>query len=897
MPLTTGTKLGPYEVLSTIGEGGMGQVYRARDSRLGRDVAIKALPVSATDEPDMCARFEREARLLASLNHPHIASLYGIEMSAGSLFLVMELVEGGTLTARLARGALPLREALTIARQIAEALEAAHEKGIIHRDLKPANIGLASGGHVKVLDFGVAKAIAATSEAATERLDATAAGIILGTAAYMSPEQARGLPLDKRSDIWSFGCVLFELLTGRHPFAASTISDTIAAILHRDPDWALLPDTTPPRVRWLVQRLLEKDQRRRLHDMADARIELEEAIAELSGSRGAIVAAQSPRAARWPMLAGWLVAAVATAALVWAATVGRGEPESTTSRRGVAAAIVLPEDLRLSLANPAGRFAISPDGSTLAVVASDISGRNMLWLRPLDSGVARPLAGTEDAAFPFWSPDSRFVAFLASDKLKKVAVAGGALLTLADATLQATGTWSQDDVILFTPKGSSTIHRVSAAGGTPSPVTTLDTAAGDVQHWYPSFLPDGRRFLYFVVGSKSGGLTDPRAIQVASLDPSEKPRTIVEGGSNARFANGHLVYLRQGTLVAQRFDPDRLSFLSDPIPLVEHVQIAGAGTTGVAGAFSVSDAGVLVYQAGFLVKSQLAWLDDAGRSVKPLGDIADYADVALSPDGRRAAVSVLDPALGTRDIWIYDVARGHRERFTFDAGDDFAPVWSRPDGGSIVFSSRRGANIHLYIRATSGNAQEQVLYEDPLGKFAGHISHDGRHLIYVGGGGIIRRSDLWILALTGERKARAWLETPFVETQAQFSPDGRWIVHTSFESGRPEVYVRRFEDAGNKVQVSTAGGSYARWTTSGDGLIFVALDGMLTSVPVKSRGEALEIGEARRMFSVKLRRNSRLDAYQYDLAPDGRILVNGQLDTLESTPITLLLDWPRMIGR
>jgi eukaryotic-like serine/threonine-protein kinase len=897
MALTTGTKLGPYEVVSPLGAGGMGQVYRARDSRLGRDVAIKALAASATDDPDLSARFEREGRVLASLNHPHIASLYGVEESAGALFLVMELVEGGTLAARIAQGPLPLRDALTIASQIADALAAAHDKGIIHRDLKPANVALASGIHVKVLDFGLAKAAKADAEAITERLSGTAAGIVLGTAAYMSPEQARGLPVDKRSDIWSFGCVLFELLTGRHPFRAATVSDTIAAILHRDPDWTLLPEAAPPRVRWLVQRLLEKDQRRRLHDIADARIELEEAIAELSGSRAPIASAQPRGAARWPMFAGWLVASAVTAALIWTMTADRGESASTTPKRGVAAAIVLPPDIQLSLANPAGRFAISPDGTTLVVVAADQTGRNMLWLRTLDSAVARPLAGTEDAAFPFWSPDSRFVAFLASDKLKKVAVAGGAPLTLADATLQNTGTWSRDDVILFAPKGSSVIHRVSAAGGTSAPVTTLDTAAGDVQHWYPSFLPDGRRFVYFVVGSKAGGLTDPRAIQVASLDPSEKPRTLIEGGSNARFANGYLVYLRQGTLVAHRFDPQSLTFPADPVPLVEQVQIAGAGTTGVAGAFSVSDAGVLVYQAGFTVKSQLTWLDRSGQPAKPLGDIADYADVALSPDATRAAVSVLDPALGTRDIWIYYVERGHRVRFTSDPGDDFAPVWAGQDGGSIVFSSRRGANIHLYMRATRGNAPEQLLYEDPLGKFAGHVSHDARHLIYVGGGGIIRRSDLWILPLTGDRKARPWLETPFVETQAQFSPDDRWVAHTSYESGRAEVYVRRFADAGGSVQVSTAGGSYPRWSKTGDRLVFVAPDGVLMSVPVTSKGDELEIGAARRMFAVKLRRNSRLDAYQYDIAPDGRILVNGQLETLESTPITLLWDWPRLIER
>jgi serine/threonine protein kinase len=909
--MDAGTRLGPYEILEPIGAGGMGEVYRARDSRLGRDVAIKILPRAFSADPERRARFEREARVLAALNHPHIAAIHGFEEADGAGALVLELVEGPTLADRLSRGALPPADAIAVARQIAAALEAAHEKGIIHRDLKPANIKLTAGdGVVKLLDFGLAKALepgiaAAPSQSPTLTSDGTRVGVILGTAAYMSPEQARGQTLDKRTDIWSFGCVLYEMLAGRRAFPGQTISETVAAIIGDQPEWTALPPALPGRVSWLLRRCLEKDSKRRLHDIADARVELDDALAEAASptrsgalgdmARQGIASDPTTKKPNRRERIAWIAAAISLLGLVAALAFGRlGAPDpDSTDRRTYDVSILLPAGLRASLTNPAGRFALSPDGRRLAVAASDETGRSMLWIRPLDTSVAQPLAGTEGASFPFWSPDSRFVAFLAQNKLKKVAISGGPPVTLCDASIGATGAWNRDDVILFTPKGGAPLFRVSASGGIPTPVTTLDADAGDAQHWYPSFLPDGRHFLYFVVGSKKRGVTDPRAIYLGSLDPAVPSRQLLEGGANARYANGHLVYVREGTLVAHPFDADRLELRGEPVPLVEQVQIAGFGSTGAAGAFSLSDTGVLAYQTGFTVRSQLAWFDRAGTELARLGDPADYAEVSLSPDGARAAVSVLDTAIGTRDVWLYDVARGTRERFTFDRGDDFAPIWSRPAGDRIVFSSRREGSIHLYQRPSRGGAGEEVLFQDSLGKFASHWSWDGRFITYIGGGGIISRSDLWILPLA-DRKAYPFLETTFVESQGQFSPDGRWIAYMSGESGRQEVYVRPFPGPGDKWLVSTAGGGWPRWRADGKEMFYLAPDGSVVAVPVDGRSARFDVGAGRVLFTVRLRPLGRLDAFPYDVTSDGqRLIINTFVEEATLPAITLVVNWQK----
>jgi Tol biopolymer transport system component len=902
MPLSPGARIGPYDVLSPIGAGGMGEVYRARDARLGRDVAIKSLPDLALADPDRVTRFEREAQILAALNHPHVGGIYGLEESSGARFLVLELVEGETLAARLRLGLPPLEEALTIARQIADALQAAHDKGIIHRDLKPANIMITAEGQAKVLDFGLAKALASADSLAGSRpsaepmdsltIAATASGMILGTFAYMSPEQARGKPVDKRADIWAFGCVLYEMLSGRHPFAGTTMSDRIAAILEREPDFEAIPASTPARVRWLVRRCLEKDPRRRLHDIADARIELDEALGGSSDFDGAPTTTRTARARPTREVVAWSAAAACLMALVGVLTLARGTAgPPAADARTYNSSILLPEDLRLGTSNPPGRFALSPDGRRLALVLTDTTGKTLLCIRPLNTNVAQQLAGTEGAAFPFWSPDSRFIAFTAQGKLKTIDVSGGPPVTLADASIGATGAWNRDNVILYTPVGGSPIHRVSSSGGPSTPITTLDAAAGDAQHWYPFFLPDGRHFLFFAVGSKARGQTDPRAILVGSLDAQEPVKLLVEGGSNAKYANGHLVFFREGTLVAQAFDLDRLALTGTPAPIVEHVQIAGGGATGAAGAYSVSETGLLVYQTGVLTRSQLAWFGREGTGPSKIGDQADYGDLTLSPDGRRAAVSVADPSNGTRAIWLFDLARGIRERFTF-VGDDFAPIWSRLDGRDIAFSSGRKGSIHLYQKAATGGGSEEILLEDSLGKFAGDWSADGKFVVYVGGGGIIARSDLWILRLA-DRKAYPFLQTPLIESHGQFSPNGRWIAYSSGTLRELEVYVSPFPGPGEALRVSTNGGAWPRWRRDGREIYYIAPDNTFTAVPVTATGSGLTFGASRALFKVRPRPFARLDAYPYDVSADGgRFLINTFVEEATAGAITLVVNWP-----
>jgi eukaryotic-like serine/threonine-protein kinase len=898
MGLAAGTRIGPYEVVSTLGSGGMGDVYRARDPRLGRDVAIKALPERLAADEERVARFRREAHVLASLNHPQIAAIYGLEEVGAAQFLVLELVEGETLAQRLASGPLALRDALVIAAQIAAALEAAHEKGIVHRDLKPANVGLTSDARVKVLDFGLAKTLASPDAAdaaggldmATVTASGTRLGVVLGTAAYMSPEQARGLPIDKQTDIWAFGCVLYEMVAGRRAFPGQTTSDAIAGILEREPDWQLIPAATPPRVLWLLQRCLAKVPDRRLHDIADARIELEEA---LSRPPEAVRLTESPvgSAARTRERVGWAAAALFLAGLTGLLVYWRGDrvAQAPAEVQTYSASVVLPEGIRLSSGPPSSRFTLSPDGRRLALVAVDSAGRSMLYVRPLDSRAAQPLGGTEGAQYPFWSPDSRFVAFVAKGKLKKVEAGGGDVITLCDAAFNASGTWNRDDVILFTPKGNSPLFRVPARSGTPVAATTLVEAAGEVQHSYPFFLPDGRHFLYFVVGSKAGR-TVPRGVYVAALDTTAPGKLLVENATNAKYANGHLIFLRDGTLLAQPFDTERLETRGDAVPLGDQVQATGPSASDATGAFTVSDTGVLAYQTGSQVISQLTWYDRKGVEGKPLGGRADYIDVAISPDGTRVATSVIDRAVGTRDLWIFDVGRNLGERFSFDPGDEFGPNWSQPRGDRIFFSALRRGSIHLFEKLSTGSASESLLYEDELGKFNPRPSPDSRHLIYVGGGGVIGRSDLWVLPRFGDGKAAPFIETQFVETQAQFSPDGRWVAFTTNRSGRAEVYVTEFPERKNDVLVSTAGGWLPRWHPSGREIFYLSSN-QLTAVEVDGTLAQFKVGSARPLFTITPR-ESRLDAYPYDVAPDGeRFLVNKFLEEL-TPPITLLINWP-----
>jgi Tol biopolymer transport system component len=902
--LTLGRHVGPYEIVAPLGAGAMGEVYRAHDTTLNRDVALKVLPELFGVDADRLARFTREAQVLASLNHPNIATIYGLEESNGTQALVLELVEGPTLADRIARGPLALDEALTIARQIADALEAAHEKGIIHRDLKPANIKIAGNGVVKVLDFGLAKVWDGAPQsdlAGAPTLTATGSGerTILGTPAYMSPEQARGKPLDKRTDIWSFGCVLYEMLTGRQAFAGETVSDTIAAILEREPEWEALPDTTPVTVRRVLQRCFEKDPRRRVRDIGDARIELDDALA------GRAIGA--PVARRAGERVAWIASALVTVAAVLA--VGsvlylRRAPADTRAYRS--SILPSPGASRPAGLVPSSRFALSPDGRRLAFVGTDAGGVTGLWVQSLDEPAGQPLAGTEGALMPFWSPDSQFIGFLAGGKVKRIAATGGPPLILAEHTGggNAGATWNRDGVILLSaPSLGNPIRRVSASGGASSPVTTLNADAGERFHSFPFFLPDGRHFLYLAVGSKTGGPVSPNGIYVTALDSNER-KLLVPGGSNAKYAEGYLLFLRGQALMAQPFDVERLELAGEAVPIAEHVTIGGA--VGMAGSYSVSETGILAYQTGVVevggpadTSTQLVWFDRSGKRIGALGDQAGYGDLELASDGKRAAVSLFDQARRTRDIWLVDLARGLRTRFTFDPAEESASVWS-PDGDRVVFNTNRRGHFDLYQKASSGAGAEQELLVDSRDKYPIDWSPDGRFILF-GVGATGPTADLWVLPLFGDRKPFPFLQTPFGEVSGRFSPDVRWIAYVSDESGRSEVYVAplpgRGETPVSKWQISTTGGTQPRWRSDGKEIFYLAPDKKLMAAPVNGQNSAFEKGAVRSLFNT--RAPSTINPRSaYDVSPDGqRFLVNTLADDDAAAPITLVVNWPALLKK
>jgi serine/threonine protein kinase len=854
MVLAVGTRLGPYEILAPIGAGGMGEVYRARDTKLDRDVAIKVLPPSFAQDPERLARFEREAKVLASLNHPNIAQIYGIEDRA----LIMELVDGATL-----QGPLPLDTALDYARQIADALEAAHEKGIIHRDLKPANIMITPAGVVKVLDFGLA-AVAQSSDPSnpvnspTLTISPTRAGMILGTAAYMSPEQARGKAVDKRADIWAFGVVLYEMLTGKQLFQGETVSDTLALVLTKEPDW----EQVPAKVRRLLKKCLEKDPKKRLRDITGAELLLEDA-GSVATSRGRLP---------WIVAAALFAASMAAIAFIHF----REKPPETPVIRST---ILPPEKISFS---PEG-VALSPDGRRLAFGAPSEDGVWRLWLRSLDSMKAQPLAGTEGAtdSYPFWSSDGRSIGFGAGGKLKRIDLSGGPPITLADAVVFRGGSWSPRGIIVFAPNGTTgPLQQIAARGGTPAPATALDPGRRENVHKAPWFLPDGRHFLYASVVAAANAVT----IYVGSLD-SRDTRIVAQANSNAVYASGHLLFLRNSTLMAQPFDVNRLATTGDAVPVAEQISDDSVRTRGF---FAASANGTLAFQSASRTGQKLVWLDRTGKRLATEGDPGQFSSIFLSSDSKRAAVSVVDPETGNSDLWIYDLARNLRSRFTFDPEFREGGVWS-PDGSKIIFSSSRKGRDDLYWKPASGAGEEELLYADDRNKTPTSWSRDGKFLMYYTFGDPQTGWDLWALPLERERKPLPFLKTRFAEDEAVFSPDGRWVAFESDESGRYEVYIATFPNSGGKRQVSLAGGSSAHWRADGKEMYYIAPGGRLMAADVDTRGSELEIDAVRPLFGPVPFGNG----YQYAVSGDGQhflaIMPNEQ-STPE--PLTLVQNWP-----
>jgi serine/threonine protein kinase len=866
MAIQIGQQLGSLEITALLGKGGMGEVYRARDTKLKREVAIKILPEEFSRDPDRVARFQREAEVLASLNHPNIAAIYDLEEANDTRFLVMELVEGDTLADRIQRGPIRVDEALTFAKSICEALEAAHEQGIVHRDLKPANIKITPRGVVKVLDFGLAKVREGSGPPmclsnSPTLLSGSRPGVIMGTAAYMSPEQAKGRPIDRRTDIFAFGCVLYEMLTGKPAFDGEDTTEILSKVLQRDPDWKLLAASVPARIGELLRLCLQKDVRKRRSDAADVRIDIEQALSDST------VEAVYDRPASARDRLGWIAAAVffigmgALAIVHFRETPPAAQPEIRTD-------IVTP-----GTADPVS-FALSPDGRQIVFVASEDNQRR-LWVRPLDKETAQPLAGTEGASYPFWSPDSRSIGFFDTSGLKRIDLAGGSSQTLAYVSTGG-ATWSESGIILFA--GNATpLYRITASGGERLAVTKFEK--GQISHRFPQFLPGGRQFLFYVLGGGGG-------IYLGSLDAPETKRLTAADSAGFYAPQGWLLFIRAGTLLAQRLDLARRELTGDLVTLADPVVFNGAGALTGARAVSVSATGVIAYRGGAAARrTQLSWFD---RSGKPLGtfgapDENNLSNPRLSPDGQRVAVH--RTVQGNTDIWILDGDR--TTRFTFDAKADTVPVWS-PDGNRIVFVSARKGQGNLYVKPSSGASSEELLLESAQTSTPMDWSPDGRFITYITNA----PQELWVLPLESDRKPFLFLKTSFRERRGTFSPDGHWMAYMSDESGRDEIYVRPFPGPGGQWQVSTAGGTSPRWAPGGKELYYIAPDGTLMAAPIALRGSSIEPGRPVALFHARiLGGGAETVGTQYDVARDGRFLINTVLEDTATSPITLLQNW------
>jgi serine/threonine-protein kinase len=883
-----GERIGSYTIVEKLGEGGMGVVYRATDSRLHRDVALKFIPEALAKDPQTMGRFEREAQVLASLNHPNIASIYGLEENAGQRALVMELATGEELAARIQRGKLPLEDALRIALAIAEALEAAHDRAIIHRDLKPANIKLgdgdaSGGGRVKILDFGLAKALQGDLGASSSGIDltrsptlsvaATQAGMILGTASYMSPEQARAIAADRRADIWSFGVILYEMLTGRRAFVGDTVADTLAKVLEREPDFTLLPPNTPPAIKNLLERCLVKSPRQRLQAIGDARLVIEETLANLHQPQSGVAAASPVEtvrarggASRWLAIVPWVALA---GALAWAVAATLRSAPAATSEAPLAVEIVVGTD---DLYNELGSsFALSPDGSKLAYVESGNSQRR-LFVRTLDELEPVPLALDEVRSngpyHPFMSPDGSWIGYALPNELRKVQVSGGSPLTVCKVARSRGATWLADDTIVFTPDPGSGLFRVPAVGGEPQPLTTLDQQRGESTHRWPQGLPDGKHVLF--TSHTTQGSFDQATLEVVALDGGER-KVVYSGGTYGRYVpTGHLAFINRGTLFAVPFDLESLETTGSPVPVLQKVATS-VGEGGAQYDFSVT--GRLVYgaQEAQTILYPISWVDRDGRESQLLQEPQVYANPRLSPDGTRLALTVMRDE--NWDIWVYDLARGVSTRLTFDDAIDTEQIWS-PDGEHLIFSSDSEGPDSLYRKRADGSGETERLTEAKYAQWASSWSRDGRYVSFVEAQ---TQYDIGLLDLE-TREAKPWLSTQFGEAFADISPNGRFVAYSSNESGTYQIYVRPFPSGEGKWQVSDAPGTAPRWRADGRELFWRNDDGIVATA-VETDGPTFRAGKPAPLFSGRWKGGltgigaSGLSFADYDVARDGKRFV------------------------
>ena len=880
MHLTAGTKLGPYEVLSPLGAGGMGEVYRARDTRLGRYVAIKVLPQHLRENAEVHARFEREARTISSLNHPHICTLHDVGREGDVEYLVMELIDGETLAQRIAKGPLPVAEALKLGVQIADALDRAHRAGIVHRDFKPGNVMLTRSG-AKLMDFGLARptgmagpgsgsgvSIPHLTQSPTVASPLTAEGAIVGTFLYMSPEQLEGKETDVRSDLWALGCVLYEMVTGRRAFEGKSQASLIGSIMGTEPPpIATLAPMTPPALEALVRGLLAKDPEERIQTAHDVKLQLTW-LAQAGSQSGVAAPVVARRRSRREPIA-WGAAALAVAAAAFFAwRTGAGDAGGATAD-AIRFTIPVPPSVS-SMSMPR----VSPDGRVVALSAQDSAGRTMVWVRPLNSLASNALPGTEGAAAPFWSPDSRYLGFVAGGKLKKIAISGGPATVICDAPSGSDGSWGKGDVILFDGGGSDPILRVSAAGGVASTAIPGDSVA---QVGWPAFLPDGKHFFFSRIGNS--GTSE---IATASLGDTAFRRLEITGSRVEYSPDGYLMFARDRTLMAQRFNAGSMKLEGEPFPVAEDLPVANNALAN----FTVSRNGVLVYRSTGEVKNRLVWLDRTGRELSEVAPAADFRGPALSPGGDRVAIRLREANSENLDLWVMDLSRGTSTRFTFDPKQDGNPAWS-PDGSRIAWTTAVGDSDAIAIKSSTGMGQSQVIAKIGGASAVLDWSRDGRYLLYQ----YLTPTnamDVFAVPASGEGPSETVVSSPFRDTRARFSPDGRWIVYESNESGRAEVYVVPFRGTSGKWQVSTRGGSDPFWSRDGREIFYLSPDRQLMAVPVTS-GESFVPGTPQPLFRVQVESGLRRNVY--DVSPDGQrflfLLTAGEA----STPMTVVVNW------
>jgi eukaryotic-like serine/threonine-protein kinase len=890
--LPAGLRVGPYKIVAPLGAGAMGDVYRACDTKLNRDIALKVLPERFALDPDRLARFKREAQLLATLSHSNIAAIYSVEESNGSQALVLELVDGPTLADRIADGPIPLDEALPIARQLAEALEAAHDRGIIHRDLKPANIKIARNEVVKVLDFGLARVWDGGSQlalAASAKLTATDIGgpAILGTPGYMSPEQARGQSLDRRTDLWSFGCVLYEMLTGRAPFAGDSISDTLAAILDREPDHTRLPADTPVPIRRLLRRCLEKDRKGRLDSAAGARLEIDDAIATPAAEALAATPSRRVTAVAIAALAGAVAIAAAVAwALVRPAPVAPAFPSRF--------AIVPPPAQPLNVSGSDRDIALSPDGRHLVYRFGGTStAGSPLMVRAIDQLDAQPVANVTRAYAPFFSPDSRWIGFFENADLKKVSIAGGPAITLSQVSGVPLGaSWGDDNTITFATSGPSAgLWRVSADGGEPAVLTTPERAQHEGNHAFPSVLPGGRSILFTIAATGSAD-----SVHVAVLDlKTGQRKTLIRGGGDAQYVEtGHLIFAAAGALRAVRFDPARLEVLGDPVTVVEHVMTKPSGAAN----YAVSSPGTLVYMPGGPADQapmrSLVWVDRKGHEEPINAPLRSYGPPRVSPDGTRLAMGILDQR--NTEIWIWDLARETLRRLTFAPGMDGLPVWT-PDSRRIIFMSDRTGVLNLYSQAADGSGPVDRLTTSAIPQWPTAITPDGAWLAGFDLMPSAIDAEIVFFPLRPVPASRAhqspgesFARTRFNGGFAEFSPNGRYVAYQSDESGRMEVYVRPFPQVDRgRWQISTAGGTRPAWARNGGELFYLDGSNTFTVAAVQTSGPTFIAGTPAKVFDAKYVEPN--PARHYDVSPDGQrfLMIKSSAEDPNATPASMVV--------